>query len=55
MIIYVKQFEKAKFIYKLFAIFKKEQIDGKTLIYIPINNKSRPRTVKKILEKLGKY
>lgn len=55
MIIYVKQFEKAKFIYKLFAIFKKEQIDGKTLIYIPINNKSRPRTVKRILEKLSKY
>lgn len=55
MIIYVKQFEKAKFIYKLFAIFKKDQIDGKTLVYIPINNKSRPRTVKRIMEKLSKY
>lgn len=55
MIIYVKQFEKAKFIYKLFAIFKKDQINGKTLVYIPINNKSRPRTVKRIMEKLSKY
>lgn len=55
MIVYVKQFEKLKLIYKIFNIFKQEQIDGKTIIYLPISNKSRTRAVKRIMEKLSKY
>lgn len=55
MIIYVKQFEKIKFIYRIFNILKKEQIEDKTIIYIPINGNSRKKTVKRVMEKLSKY
>lgn len=55
MIIYVKQFEKIKFIYRIFNILKKEQIEDKTIIYILINGNSRKKTVKRVMEKLSKY
>lgn len=55
MLAYVKQFEKIKFIYRIFKILKKEQIEDKTIIYIPINSNSRKKTVKRVMEKLSKY
>ena len=51
MIIYVKQFEKIKFIYRIFNILKKEQIEDKTIIYIHINGNSRKKKVKREMEK----
>jgi len=55
MIIYVKQFEKREPIYTLFNIFKRENIEDKIIINVPINKKSRKRKVEKVFEKLSKY
>ena len=41
MIIYIKQTKKPKLIYKTLSIFKKDTIEEKTIIYLPINNKTR--------------
>lgn len=55
MIIYVKQFEKREPIYTLFNIFKRENIEDKIIINVPINKKSCKRKVEKVFEKLSKY
>ena len=55
MIVYVRKLYKPSLIYKLFGKFKIEEIQGKTIINLPINSKSHKRRVKRITEKLCKY
>jgi len=55
MIMYVKTFEKQKLIYKLFNIFREEKIEGRAFLFLPINNNSSKRKIKKVFDKLGKY
>lgn len=55
MIMYIKQSDKIKLIYRIFKIFRKENKEGKIIIYLPINKKSRKRRVEKVVEKLCKY
>lgn len=55
MIMYIKQMEDINFICKIFSILKKDEIDNRNIIYIPINNKTAKRKVKKVAEKLSKY
>lgn len=55
MIVYVRELYKPSLIYKLFGKFKIEEIQGKTIINLPINSKSHKRRVKRITEKLCKY
>lgn len=55
MIIYVKQFEKKERLYGVFNIFKLEQEENKTFLYLPVNKKSRKRRIEKVFDKLCKY
>lgn len=55
MIMYLKQSNKIKLIYKIFNIFRKEKLLDKTVIYLPINKKSRKRKIEKVINKLSKY
>lgn len=55
MIICIKQVEKINILCTVFCILKKEQIEEKTIIYIPINKKTRKERVKKVIEKLSRY
>lgn len=55
MIVYVKQLEKVGFFYKVLNILKMEKLEDKTIIYLPINEKSKQRKLKKVIEKLSEY
>ena len=46
MIVYVRKLYKPSLIYKLFGKFKIEEIQGKTIINLPINSKSHKRKSK---------
>lgn len=55
MIIYIKEYEKLNLIYKIFNILRIKQIDDKTVIFVPINIKTRKRKTERIIQKLSKY
>ena len=55
MIIYIKQTKKPKLIYKTLSIFKTDTIEDKTIIYLPINNKTRKKKTEKVMEKLSQF
>lgn len=55
MIVYVRQLYKQSLINKIFSTLKIEEANGKTIINLPINSKSRVRRIKRITEKLCKY
>lgn len=55
MIIYIKQTEKIKFIYRLLNILKIEKMEDKHIIYLPINKNTTKRRTEKVSEKLSKY
>lgn len=55
MIVYIKQTERIKFINKLFRLFNTEKIENKTIIYLPMNKKTRKKQQEKIIEKLSQY
>lgn len=55
MIVYIKQTERIKFINKLFRMFNTEKIENKTIIYLPMNKKTRKKQQEKIIEKLSQY
>ena len=55
MIMYIRQSENIKFLHKAFNIFKVEKPDDKTIIYLPINEKSNNKKIKKVIQKLSEY
>lgn len=55
MLVYIKQTERIKFITKLFKILRMQEIEKKTIIYLPMNKKTKPKTQGKIANKLRKY
>jgi len=55
LIEYIRENNETKYVYKMFNIFKVENIEQKIIINIPINQFSRTRKVKKNAEKLSKY
>ena len=55
MIMYIRQSENIKFLHKAFNIFKVEKIDDKTIINLPINEKSKNKKNEKVIQKLSQY
>lgn len=55
MIMYVRQSEEIKFLHKVFNIFKVEKLDDKTIINLPINEKSKNKKNEKVIQKLSQY
>lgn len=55
MIMYVRQSEEIKFLHKIFNIFRVEKLDDKTIINLPINEKSKNKKNEKVIQKLSQY
>ena len=55
MIMYIRQSENIKFLHKVFNIFKVEKLDDKTIINLPINEKSKNKKNEKVIQKLSQY
>lgn len=55
LIEYIKENKEAKLAYKIFNIFKLEKIENKSVISIPINQKTRTKKIEQNAEKLSKY
>ena len=55
MIMYIRQSENIKFLHKAFNIFKVEKLDDKTIINLPINEKSKNKKNEKVIQKLSQY
>ena len=55
MIMYIRQSENIKFLHKIFNIFRVEKLDDKTIINLPINEKSKNKKNEKVIQKLSQY
>lgn len=55
MVIYVMKADKPKLIHRMLNILKIENIDGKTIVYLPVKEKTKTRKNEKVLKKLSKY
>lgn len=55
MIMYVRQSKEIKFLHKIFNIFRVEKLDDKTIINLPINEKSKNKKNEKVIKKLSQY
>lgn len=55
MVVYIKQTEHIKLINKVFKISKIKEIDNRTVIYLPMNEKTRKRRQERIIKKLSEY
>ncbi len=55
MIVYIKESQNTNPLYRIFNIFKLENIENKTIICLPINQNTRRRKIEQNAEKLSKY
>ncbi len=55
MVVYIKQLRRIGFWQSLLNIIQKENIEGKEIIYLPLNEKSKERKKEKVIKKLSKY
>ncbi len=55
MVVYIKQSEKIEYLQRILNIIKKENVENKEILYLPINKTSKQRKKEKVIEKLSKY
>lgn len=55
MVVYIKQTKHIKLINKVFKILNIKEIDNKTIIYLPMNEKTRKKRQERIIKKLSEY
>lgn len=55
MIVYIKENEEINLLYKIFNIFKLDNMDNKSIIYLPINQNTRKKKIEQNAKKLERY